>query len=182
MVAKSSPHQKTSASQPQLQSQPQSRPQSRPRPSSQPKQPLSPPHLAFIALLAREYPQFTFKPSKRFTFRPPKTILLGAPQPFYPLLALHELGHALCQHSNYHTHIERLKIESEAWQMAKNLYDSHPEWGKTFDFAFDQSFVEDQLDTYRNWLHQKSTCPHCHLSRYQTPDGQYHCPHCDLTN
>lgn len=130
----------------------------------------------FISLLQQKFPTFNFKPGSKFAFRPPKTIILGPPQDNFGLLSLHELGHALCKHKNYHTHIERLKIESEAWQMAKILCQNHPDLG----IIYDEDFAEMQLDTYRDWLHQKSQCKKCRLTRFQTPDGIYHCPQCDL--
>ena len=143
------------------------------------------PHTAHvIQRIISDYPQFTFKVSNRFRFYPPKTIFLGPPEPNYTLLALHELGHALSKHKDYSTAIERLKIEREAWQRAKTVYSNytkqapelfpHP-WDATYD-----EFTEIQLDTYRDWLHTQSKCPRCGLTRFQTPDGTFHCPHCDL--
>jgi lipopolysaccharide biosynthesis regulator YciM len=35
------------------------------------------------------------------------------------------------------------------------------------------------LDTYRDWLHRRSACPECGLTRYQTVDGRWHCPGCE---
>ena len=47
------------------------------------------------------------------------------------------------------------------------------------DILFDEDFIETELDTYRDWLHQRSKCKKCGLTRYQTRDGVYHCPFCD---
>lgn len=127
---------------------------------------------ALFLLLRADYPDFTFKTGPKFAFRPPKTIIMGPPEPNYALLALHELAHALCKHKDYNTHVERLKIEREAWERARSLCSK-------YHITWDEDFVEDQLDTYRDWLHKKSLCPHCHLTRFQTPDGCYHCPSCD---
>ena len=131
--------------------------------------------------LKRDYPDFTFKSGKRFSFKPEKTIIFGPSEPFSELLILHELGHALSKKYTYKTHIERLKIESLAWQKAKEIYDHYkniePDLIKV---AWSQDFIEDNLDTYRNWLHTKSLCKKCGLTRYQSDDGAYHCPHCDL--
>ncbi|MBR0403266.1 hypothetical protein IJI55_01825 [Candidatus Saccharibacteria bacterium] len=127
---------------------------------------------SFRQQLQNNYPDFTFTDGKKFAFRPPKTIIIGPPEPNDSLLLLHELGHALSRHQDYHTHIERLKIETEAWAIAKKLC-------RIYHIPYDEDFVESQLDTYRDWLHSKSICKKCGLTRYQTPDGHYHCPLCD---
>ena len=134
----------------------------------------------FISKLQSDYPQITIKSGPKFSYRPPKTIFYGPYEPNFKLLLLHELGHALSGHLNYNLDLERLKIESEAWQKAAAICQSHPE----YQVAYDSDFAESQLDSYRHWLHQKSLCPNCKLSRFQTPDGKYHCPLCDklLTN
>ena len=148
----------------------------------------------FIQQLQTDYPEFTIKTGSRFKFRPPRTIILnpketyldpqtGQNQPlplqFFALFSLHELGHALCRHKDYNTSIERLKIESQAWQMAKTVVQNHPEYQKKFGINYDQNFAEAQLDTYRDWLHNKSKCPRCGLTRFQTPDHLWHCPLCN---
>ena len=126
-----------------------------------------------LGRLKTDYPDFLFKNGQKFAFRPPKTIFIGPPQPNFALLTLHELAHAFCKHKSYDTHIERLKMESEAWERAKTL-------AAHYGITWDDDFVQSQLDTYRDWLHTKSLCKTCHLTRFQTPDGAYHCPRCDM--
>ena len=123
-------------------------------------------------ICSAKYPDIRFKIGTRFSYRYPNTVTLGPLEPHYSLLALHELGHALCKHQNFSTHVERLKIEREAWDKARAL-------APKFGIKFDNDFAEAQLDTYRDWLHTKSKCKKCGLTRYQTDDGHYHCPHCD---
>lgn len=82
------------------------------------------------------------------------------------------MGHALLEHKNFATDPERLRMERAAWEKARELC-------TRYGIFYDEEFVEDELDTYRNWLHQKSRCPECGLTRYQTVDGKYHCPGCD---
>ncbi|MBR5408862.1 hypothetical protein IK112_02870 [Candidatus Saccharibacteria bacterium] len=158
---------------------------------------------AFLDLLIHDYPQFRFcLNQKRFSFRfanPPakSTIFVGPPQPYFALQTLHELGHALCGHQDYHTHIERLKIESAAWQRAKTVLKNYKSKAKSLQQssdpsvklsgknlakilpAWNQDYTEDSLDTYRDWLHAKSKCKKCGQTCYQTRDGKYHCPFCD---
>ena len=122
--------------------------------------------------LLLDFPDFSFKKGRRFSFRPPRTIIVGPAEPNDSLLLLHELGHALCGHRNFDTDAMRIKMEREAWEKAKELA---PKYG----IEFDDDFIEDELDTYRDWLDKKSRCPSCGLTRFQTLDGVYHCPRCE---
>ena len=63
-------------------------------------------------------------------------------------------------------------MEVEAWDKAREL-------AKKYDACIDEDIVQQELDTYRDWLHQKSRCPECGLTRFQTPDSRYHCPRCE---
>ena len=124
-----------------------------------------------LAKLERDFPNFKFKFGKKFLFRPPKTIVVGPDEPFCELLLLHEVGHAILGHKNFKTDIDRLRMESEAWEKAKGL-------AAIYNVEFNEDFVQGELDTYRDWLHKKSRCPKCGLTRFQDADG-YHCPRCE---
>ena len=127
---------------------------------------------SFLSRLSEDYPEFSFRKGVRFSFRPPKTIMFGATEDNDSLLLLHELGHALCGHVDFSIDAERLKMEREAWTKAEEL-------AKQYGVEYDEDMAEKELETYRCWLDTKSRCPHCKLTRYQTPDGNYHCPRCD---
>ena len=157
-----------------------------------PLPPLPPVFNSFLSALETNYSQFKFYPSSRFRFHPPKTIYYELPilpisnqdiplqfQSFAMQL-LHELGHALSNHNSYQLSIDRLKKETEAWQSAKKVFALHPEWTKKYPFHYEQNFVELHLDTYRHWLHQKSVCKNCGLTRFQNQSGQWICPRCHL--
>lgn len=128
-----------------------------------------------------DYPELRFKAGERFSFRPARTIIFApeeqskvlAEQNYWRLQLLHEVGHAVLEHKNFATDPERLKMERAAWEEARKLC---PRYG----VEYDEDFVEAELDTYRDWLHQKSTCPNCGLTRYQTKNGKYYCPACDM--
>ncbi len=138
---------------------------------------------AFLLELKDEYPEFSWRLGGRFKYKPEKTIFIDGiepiPMPYFALLTLHELGHALSHHIDYKTDVERLRIESEAWQRAKHELEAHSKW-QAYGIEYDEDFVEGELDSYRDWLHQKSKCKKCGLTRYQTVDGIYHCPGCEL--
>lgn len=128
----------------------------------------------FIQELRRDYPGVRFRLGKKFTFRPPRTVIY---EPFsddasYKLLVLHELGHAVLEHLNYQLDIERIKMERAAWEKAREL-------AKVYQVKFDEDLVEDRMDSYRDWLHQRSMCAVCGLTRWQNTDGIYRCPVCD---
>ena len=130
---------------------------------------------SLLERLSRDYPNLKFVEGARFSFRPPKTIVIGPDEgEKTPMLLFHELGHALSKKYSYALKIERLKIEVAAWQAGKEAYQKYPELP-----PWDDEFVEDALDTYRDWLHNKSICKTCGLTMYQTPDKSWLCPFCN---
>ena len=129
--------------------------------------------IIFFTKVANDYPDFNVKFGNKFSFRPPRAITIGPYEPGAELLALHEFGHAISKHRNFKMGVERLKMELEAWEKARAL-------AAKYEVDFDDDLMERELDTYRDWLHQKSRCPKCGLTRFQTPDGVYHCPRCEI--
>jgi len=121
-----------------------------------------------VARLKADYPNLRFCEGKKFAFRPPRTIFFAEGS---KLELLHELGHARLEHNFYTTDPERLKMERAAWEEARELC-------IYYNVDYDEDFVEEALDSYRDWLHGRSCCPECGLTRYQTRDGKYHCPSC----
>lgn len=124
-----------------------------------------------IAKLRVDYPEFRFINGKKFAFRPPKTVVLGPSEPNGELLVLHEVGHAILEHKDFKTDVERLKMEVSAWEKAQEL-------AVFYRIKFDEEIAQRELDSYRDWLHKKSRCPECGLTRFQDADG-YHCPRCE---
>lgn len=120
-----------------------------------------------------DFPELRFRKGIKFLFRPPKTIVQGPDEEYADLLLLHEVGHALSHHVSFRTDIERLKCEREAWEKARELCSA-------YGVEYLEEVVERELDSYRDWLDKKSRCPGCGLTRFQTPDGVYHCPKCDF--
>ena len=122
--------------------------------------------------LISDFPDFKFKTGDKFAFHPPRTIILGPEEPFSELLMLHEVSHAILKHRDFRMDVERLKMESQAWEKDEEL-------AVRYGVEINEDVIQDQLDTYRDWLHQKSRCPKCGLTRFQTPDSLYHCPKCE---
>jgi hypothetical protein len=130
--------------------------------------------MAELELLNRiksDYKEFIFREGRKYAFRPPKTIIIGPEDDSLSLL--HELGHALLKHRSFDTDAKRLRMEREAWEKAREL-------AAFYNVPFDEELMENELDSYRDWLDHKSRCPKCKLTRYQTPDGVYHCPKCEI--
>ena len=127
-----------------------------------------------IVQLRKDYPWLRFRMGKKFTFRPARTVVVeqNCGEKCAKLLLLHEVGHALCEHKNYRTDAERVKMEREAWEKARELCER-------YGVEYDEEVVEAELDSYREWMHKRSRCPKCGLTRYQGRDGRYRCPECE---
>lgn len=128
----------------------------------------------FLANVRGDHPEVKFVAGKRFSFRPPRTVVFcDEPGDAASLLLLHELGHFLTGRFDFKTEVERLKIEVMAWKKAREL-------ATKYGVFVDEDLIEGELDTYRDFLHQKSRCPDCGLTRFQTPDKVWHCPKCEV--
>ena len=121
--------------------------------------------------LRKDYPALTFEPGERFKFTPPSTVYFTDGS---PLELLHEVGHFLLDKNTYTSDIELIRIESEAWDKAKQLCSA-------YKIKWDEDFAQDHIDTYRDWLHVVSLCKNCQLASYQDESGLYHCPLCGLS-
>lgn len=84
---------------------------------------------------------------------------------------LHELGHALCEHQSYSSGIQLLKLETQAWSKAQEI-------AKKYNILIDEGQIESCLDSYRDWLHLRSTCPTCQTVAIENLPDQYHCFNC----
>lgn len=84
---------------------------------------------------------------------------------------LHELGHALEGHSDYSRDIILLGLERDAWRRARAI-------ARTYGIVIDDDTIDHHLDTYRDWLHARSTCPVCDASGIQTAAKLYECLAC----
>ena len=126
---------------------------------------------AFLEKIKEDFPEYRFRSGQKFAFRPPRTIIIGPDEPHDEWLLLHEIAHAGLGHKDFTMDIERLKMESAAWEKAKKL-------ASRYEMEIDEDFIQNELDTYREWLHKKSRCPDCGLTRFQDTDG-YHCPRCE---
>ena len=68
-----------------------------------------------------DYPEYRFVLGKKFAFRPSRTIVVEPESSNFEMLLLHELSHAILGHYSFDVDIERIKMESNAWEKAKEL-------------------------------------------------------------
>lgn len=84
---------------------------------------------------------------------------------------LHELAHALLNHQHYTSDVDLLHKEVAAWEKARAL-------AVCYDIKLNNDHIEDCLDTYRDWLHKRSTCPNCLANGVQAHTSRYTCLNC----
>ena len=127
----------------------------------------------------RDYPNLTFTASDTFRWIPSTNTIeyVSTVTKQEPYLLLHEIGHASLQHGTYASDIELLDMEREAWHYA--LSTLVPRYG--LDRTVAQSIADDALDSYREWLHRRSTCPTCSAVGIESTKHHYVCLVCEQT-
>ena len=113
-----------------------------------------------------------FQPGDKFGWDPTNCLITYAPEfKNAAQLILHEYGHARLGHQSYNQDVKLIEMERAAWDEALLV-------GKNLDIAIDDDLVEDSLDTYRDWLHDRSTCPNCKATGVQSAKDKYTCLAC----
>jgi hypothetical protein len=126
---------------------------------------------SLIPRLRADYPQFSFEKADSFLWSPSEqTVYYVAGGKSCDFL-LHELSHGLLKHVEYDRDIELIAMERAAWDKASELAD-------TYQVTIDDETVQSTLDTYRDWLHARSTCPKCNATGLQTKKHLYTCLAC----
>ena len=125
-------------------------------------------------LKANNY-QLNFTPGKQFYWSP-ETKEIFYDQNYQDQKSdwslLHETGHALLNHTIYKNDFHLLSLEVTAWEKAKDI-------AHDLKIIIDQNHIEDCLDTYRDWLAKRSTCPVCNIKSLQQTDFiNYRCFNC----
>ena len=131
------------------------------------------PSTPLLNRLKADFTQFSFVEADRFRWSAESQTIHIDPQSdtAEPFL-LHELGHALLNHQSYAQDIDLLKLERDAWHLAVTKL-SH-----IYNVVIDSELIQDNLDTYREWLHARSLCPACHMTGLQSTFGSYTCLAC----
>lgn len=123
--------------------------------------------------LKARYSHFTFEPGEMARWSPgSKSIVYSSedtPEALWGLL--HEVGHALLDHTAYTSDAELLQKEAAAWYKALEV-------SKEYGTTISAEHIEQCLDTYRDWLYKRSLCPVCHQHGLQASSSIYKCPNC----
>ncbi len=136
--------------------------------------------MSFAELLKKlhsNYPQFSFVEATEFSWNSSlqricyKSPATAQQESKYSSKVLHELAHGLLNHQDYHSDVELLKIESEAWNKALAL-------SKSLGIKLDLKEQRCSLASYINWASSRSKCPHCHKNGLQIMQTNFICPNC----
>jgi len=125
-----------------------------------------------IDKLIAAYPAFHFKRGADFRWDPTQKTIFYNEASSDTASLLHELAHAILGHESFNKDIELIEIERDAWTHATK------QLSPIYDIAIPNEIVEEALDTYRDWLHARSTCPNCSATGVQTKKGTYSCIVC----
>ncbi|MBA2279421.1 hypothetical protein H0V99_03225 [Candidatus Saccharibacteria bacterium] len=125
--------------------------------------------------LRADYPQIAFVYGDAFYWSPQDKSVTYCESSNDPAVAtwslLHEVSHGILDHTSYKSDFELMELEVAAWHHALNL-------GKKYHVRIDQEHIQDCLDTYRDWLHRRSTCPTCSMVSVQKDPKSYECFNC----
>lgn len=126
-----------------------------------------------VSKLQKAYPQFTFLAGQTAQWSPVlrQITYASGKDRGAPWSLLHELGHALLDHSTYASDMQLLQKEVEAWEQAKTL-------AAGVGHSIDEEYIQECLDTYRDWLHKRSSCPTCGMHGLQAQTDHYSCLNC----
>ena len=122
--------------------------------------------------LRTDYPTLSFISSDSFRWSAQeKVVYFGEPSATNIPLLLHEASHGILDHDGYGYDLQLIQLEREAWSKATEM-------GKMYGYSIESENIEDALDTYREWLHERSTCPNCARNGIQTAEDTYECLAC----
>ena len=123
--------------------------------------------------LIKDFTAYTFVAGEHFSWAPRKRTIqydsMSNPDSNWSLL--HELGHATLGHRGYKRDIELIQLEVEAWDKASKI-------GHSYGITINWRHIEQCIDSYRDWLHARSTCPRCNMVSFQFHPLTYKCINC----
>jgi len=133
---------------------------------------ITPSTTSLVIKLAQDYPQFTFAEGDDFYWSPSEQTIYYVKDSADVAAFLHELAHGLLEHGSYIRDIRLIELERDAWTHASMHL------APLYNMTIGNEVVESALDTYRDWLHARSTCPHCQATGVQTSSNTYRCVAC----
>lgn len=130
---------------------------------------------SLVDTLRIDFPAIKFVEGESFYWSPKDASVTYAEVSTMPEVSnwslLHEVSHGILGHTAYKSDFELVQLEVEAWQYARGL-------AKQYGIKIDPEHIEDCLDTYRDWLHRRSTCPDCGTVSTQADPKTYKCFNC----
>lgn len=131
-----------------------------------------------LKTLKKDFPELNFEEGQTFSWSPKNSTVIYKSVNTMELLPvwslLHEVGHALLDHTHYDSDFHLVKMEMQAWEKAKKL-------GRKYGHKIDENHIQDCLDTYRDWLYRRSSCPECLTTSFQIDNRTYSCFNCGAT-
>lgn len=127
-----------------------------------------------VKQLRRDYPDIVFRAGPSDVWSPNEVVVYYRKDSDSTDQILHELGHALLSHTSYKRDIELVNMERSAWTKAEEL-------AKQYDITIDPESIESHMDSYRDWMHSRSSCTNCQSNGLQVDEGLYHCLLCNTS-
>ena len=132
---------------------------------------IMPSTISLIKRLKTDYPQFVYKKASNFLWSHSDNTIYYTCENDDCSFLFHELSHAILNHTDYDRDVELIAIEREAWGNAKKI-------AENYGIEINDGFIQSNLDTYRDWLHKRSTCPECRATGLQIKKHIYKCLAC----
>lgn len=127
---------------------------------------------SLISKLEVEYPSISFIGGNEFRWSPVDKVIFYEEGSSDAASLLHELAHSILGHTNYRKDLQLLEMERDAWHHAKE------ELASKYQVTITNEIVDSALDSYRDWLHARSTCPACEATGIQSKRHEYRCLAC----
>ncbi len=123
--------------------------------------------------ISHHFNEYAFVEGSMFKWSPStKTITVQFDDPTGVERLLHEIAHAELMHKNYSYDVRLVMLERDAWKHAQTVL------APLFSLSIDNDIIQDDLDSYREWMHKRSTCPTCSATGIQSNKHTYRCIHC----
>lgn len=133
---------------------------------------------ALVDRLKKDYPKLAFASGADFRWSPASrtiTYVTGTSDEASDWALIHEVAHALLEHNRFSSDFSLVRQEVDAWARAKSL-------AASYSLVIDQDYIEDCLDTYRDWLYRRSSCPRCTSASLQIDNSaSYLCYNCNFS-
>ncbi|MEX0932098.1 MAG: hypothetical protein WDZ81_00645 [Candidatus Saccharimonadales bacterium] len=128
-----------------------------------------------LSALQKTFPHLNFKDGGNFVWSPGLKTVFYDPKRLNSntgkLSLLHELGHAILEHTDYNYDIELIEMEVEAWEKARAF-------ARKYKVKIDEEHIDFCIESYRFWIYKRSLCPECQYTGVQQELTHYYCFAC----